>query len=664
LDEAIKAMQAFFRCVLLIFGVVGLLGLPGFSSPAFSAGERILNFHSHIVVHPDATMTVTETITVHCLGQEIRRGIIREFPTTYRDRYGNTVTVGFEVREVLKDGRTESYRLEAAANGQKIYIGQKGVFLKAGVYTYTIRYDTDRQLGYFQDFDELYWNVTGTGWTFPIDQAEAVVVLPQGAKILQYAAYTGPFGAKGQDYRASYDRAGNIVFTATRGLASREGLTIAVAWPKGIVREPSGSEKTAHFLKDNLNLFIGLIWLAIILGYYLVVWNRVGRDPEKGPVIPLFEPPKGFSPAATRFLMRMGFDNKAFAAAVVDMAVKGFLTIEENDGDYTLRKKKSDTAELFSGERQIAGTLFATVREAVDMKNENHSIISSARDALKDTLNRELTKIYFFTNSNYLITGVVLTVLALGSIILAAPFKAESAFSSLWLSIWSVGCYALGVQVYRGWQGAGGGLGNTLGALGITLFSLPFFGGLVVGTFFFAHSVSFSAAFIFISIGLANAVFFHLLKAPTLKGRQVMDQIEGFTMYLSVAEKERLEILHPPEKTPKLFEKYLPYALALDVENEWSEQFADILAQAQADGQTYHPTWYRGSSWDGFQASRFADNLGGAFAGAIASASSPPGSSSGSGGGGSSGGGGGGGGGAAGKSSETNLAVGARRVVP
>jgi uncharacterized membrane protein YgcG len=281
----------------------------------------------------------------------------------------------------------------------------------------------------------------------------------------------------------------------------------------------------------------------------------------------------------------------------------------------------------------------------VEMQNKNHTTIRAARDALKDRLNRELTKIYFFTNSSYLVPGLLLTVLALGSIILLAPFKAESGFMSLWLSIWSVACYALGMQVYRGWQGVGGGLGKTLGALGITLFSLPFFGGLVFGTFLFARSVSFGAAFVFIAIGLTNAVFFHLLKAPTLKGRQVMDQIEGFKMYLSVAEKERLEILHPPEKTPELFEKYLPYALALDVENEWSEQFAEVLAQTQVDGQAYHPAWYRGSSWDGFRASSFADNLGGAFAGAIASASSPPGSSSGSGGGGSSGGGGGGGGG-------------------
>ncbi len=639
-------MRTWVRSRVVIPALTGLLAIQGLWAPAFGASERILRFHSRIVVHPDATMTVTETITVNCARQEIKRGIVREFPTHYRDRFGNTIQVGFDIKEVRRDGQKEPYQVQAAANGKKIYIGRKDVYLQPGVYTYTITYYTDRQLGYFRDFDELYWNVTGNGWTFPIDQAEAVVVLPEGADILQYAAYTGPLGAKGQDYRVSYDQSGNIAFATTRGLAPREGLTIAVAWPKGLVREPSAAQKGIYHLRDNLSLLVGLIWLALILGYYLVVWSRVGRDPEAGVIIPLFEPPKGFSPAATRFLMRMGFDDKAFAAAVVNMAVNGALTIEENDGDFILRKGNSNIATLSAGERRAVQTLFSRT-DAVEMKNTNHSIIKSARDALKDTLNRELAKIYFFTNSGYLVPGVVLTALALASVILATPFKAESAFASLWLSIWSVGCYFLALQVYRRWQAVGAGfrLGRSLGALGISLFSLPFFLGLIAGTYLFAQAVSFGAAFVLIGIGLSNAAFFHLLKAPTLKGRRVMDQIEGFKLYLSVAEQDRLEILHPPEKTPQLFEKYLPYALALDVENEWSEQFAEVLAQAQVDGRPYSPAWYRGTSWDGFRASGFANSLGSSFAGAIASASTPPGSASGSGGGGSSGGGGGGGGG-------------------
>jgi uncharacterized membrane protein len=140
-------------------------------------------------------------------------------------------------------------------------------------------------------------------------------------------------------------------------------------------------------------------------------------------------------------------------------------------------------------------------------------------------------------------------------------------------------------------------------------------------------------------------LFYHLLKAPTLRGRKVMDQIEGFKMYLSVAEKDRLNLLNPPEKTPELYERYLPYALALDVENEWGEQFAEVLARAQVDGQPYSPSWYSGRSWDVSRTSGFSDSLGSDFAGAISSSSTAPGSSSGSGGGGSSGGGGGGGGG-------------------
>ena len=124
-----------------------------------------------------------------------------------------------------------------------------------------------------------------------------------------------------------------------------------------------------------------------------------------------------------------------------------------------------------------------------------------------------------------------------------------------------------------------------------------------------------------------------------------MDQVEGFKMYLSVAEKDRLELLHPPEKTPELFEKYLPYAFALDVENEWSEQFAEVLAQAATTGQSYAPTWYEGSSWNARNFSGFAAGLGSSLSSSIAAAATPPSSSSGSGGGGSSGGGGGGGGG-------------------
>ena len=182
-----------------------------------------------------------------------------------------------------------------------------------------------------------------------------------------------------------------------------------------------------------------------------------------------------------------------------------------------------------------------------------------------------------------------------------------------------------------------------VGAVFACLFAVPFLVGELVGTAFLSAALSLPTTACLVGIAILNAIFWHLLKAPTPQGRRVMDALEGFRLYLSVAERDRLNILNPPQRTPELFERYLPYALALDVENAWAAQFADVLAQASAQG--YTPVWYVGHGFASGDYSGFADNLGNGFSSAISSSATAPGSTSGSGGGGSSGGGGGGGGG-------------------
>lgn len=636
------------RTFIFFVSLVCLLALC-FAGQSYSAqSERILDFKSMIRVHRDGSMTVTETITVVCAQRQIKRGIIREFPTKYKDRYGNTIKVGFHVTKILRDGHHESYHIKDASNGKKVFIGKKNFFLKPGTYTYTITYKTDRQLGFFKDFDELYWNVTGNGWTFAIDKVEAVVELPSGAEILKKTAYTGYSGAKGRDFTTGFDKSGNIAFTTTRSFRPKEGLTIAVAWPKGIVVEPTVQDRVGYILRDNFSVCAAMIGLLVLLAYYLVVWLKVGKDPAKGTIFPLFFPPKGFSPAAVRFVMRMGFDNKSFAAAVVNMAVKGALKISENDDKvYTLKKTGGGNPNLSRGEQRIINKLFGS-RSEVELKNKNHQKIKGAISAFQKSLKADFEKTYFFRNSRYFVPGLVITILTLAAIILAAKELAGAAFMAFWLSIWTVGCFFLVVRAIKAWK-AGLGQGGfsalrSAGALGTSLFALPFLGGEVFGLWAFSSFVSPLAAVFLIVIILVNTMFYHLLKAPTLSGRKVMDEIEGFKRYLSTAEKERLEILNPPERTPELFEKYLPYALALDVENQWSERFADVLASATSDGE-YRPAWYSGRHFGATGMTGLASSLGSSFTGAISSSSSAPGSSSGSGGGGSSGGGGGGGGG-------------------
>jgi len=137
---------------------------------------------------------------------------------------------------------------------------------------------------------------------------------------------------------------------------------------------------------------------------------------------------------------------------------------------------------------------------------------------------------------------------------------------------------------------------------------------------------------------------FMWIDAPTNEGRAVLDRIAGFKQYLSITERERLDRMNPPEDTPELFERYLPYAIALGVENRWADRFAGVLAAAAVEGHQGFG-WYSGSSDPWNNPGRFADSVGASLASTISSASTAPGSSSGSGGGGSSGGGGGGGGG-------------------
>jgi uncharacterized membrane protein YgcG len=289
---------------------------------------------------------------------------------------------------------------------------------------------------------------------------------------------------------------------------------------------------------------------------------------------------------------------------------------------------------LSRGEKAAAAELFRS-RSRVTLKNKNHKIIGAANKALRQRLRAEYETIYFHTNKAYFITGAALSLIVVGLQVLFGKEISGGLFMMVWLAGWSLGCSVLAFMVYHAWRS-----GPTGSALFLTLFALPFFGGEIFGLVAFGGMVSPMAAVTLVSLVILNIVFYQLLKAPTLAGRRVIDALEGFQLYLSVAEQERLNMLNPPQKTPQLFESFLPYALALGVEQAWSEKFAEELNQARLDN-AYQPSWYSGST----PLNQLGSSIGGAFTSAVSSSTSAPGSSSGSGGGGSSGGGGGGGGG-------------------
>ena len=544
------------------------------------ADERILDFHSDIRVFPDGMIEVTETIKVRAEGDRIRRGIYRDFPVEYRDRFGNRYEIALEPLAVMRNDRPEAFHTQRMQRDIRTYFGQSDRYIEPGIHTYRFRYRANRMLGFFEEHDELYWNVTGFDWAFPIDAASATVRLefdaPRDALIVE--AYTGPMGARAQDYSRYLDAEGDVHFSANGPLSALNGLTIVVGWPKGYVEAPSWLQRAAWLLADNANLLVALAGLGLMLAYYVPVWRKHGKDPVPGVIVTRYEPPAGFSPASLRYIRQMYYDDKVMTAAVVNLAVKGYLHIEESGGSHWLRKVDATWLRpaLAAGERELYEGLFAD-GDVIELDDKNHEVLGAARKAHLASLEADYKPHYFRTN---LILNLPAILIAIGATVTA----------------------------------------------------------IVIGRGPTAYVIA-AIALMFVVL----LVFAILMRRPTMRGRKLLDELLGFKDYLEIAEKDEMNLRNPPEKTPDLFEAYLPFALALGVEQQWSERFAAVLAAIREPGG-YSPSWYSGH-WNSSRLASTTRSLSSGLNAAIRSSVSPPGSSSGGGGGGFSGGGGGGGGG-------------------
>ncbi len=546
------------------------------------ADERILSFHSDIRVMSDGMIEVTETIRVRAEGKRIRRGIYRDFPTEYEDKLGNEYKIAFEPLAVMRNDRLEAFHTQEVRRGLRTYFGRADKFIETGEHTYQFRYRASRMLGFFDEHDELYWNVTGFDWAFPIDKASATVTLEFDAPLsgITAEAYTGPLGATGRDYRSRIDSARKVYFEATGPLSAVNGLTIVVGWPKGFVSEPTKVERVGWLLQDNRNLLIAVFGYVLLLAYYMPVWRKYGKDPEEGVIVTRYEPPEGFSPASLRYIRQMYYDDKVMTAAVVNLAVKGYLNIRKSGGSHWLVMQTPDEPkpDLAPGENALYVGLFKTQSE-IELDDKNHAVLGKARKAHRKSLLEDYKQHYFKTNFSLNVPAIII---AMATLLIAVNI----------------------------------GRGPTLPVI-----------ATVVLTF------------------VTMAFFAIIMKRPTIRGRKLLDEMLGFKEFLEIAEKDELNLRNPPEKTPQLFETLLPFALALGVDQQWSERFASVLSAIRdRDGGAYHPSWYEGS-WNNASLRKTTSKLSSGLNSAISSSVSPPGSSSGGGGGGSSGGGGGGGGG-------------------
>ncbi|SEG31968.1 Predicted membrane protein [Halpernia humi] len=603
--------------------------------------ERIISFHSDIVVNAKGGIQVSEHIKVYATGNTIRRGIFRTLPET-RNLNNKTQKVRYTDISVTKNGEPEDYHTETSNGNLVIYVGKKDVFLTPDVYDYVINYSTKNQIGFFPKYDEFYWNVNGLNWDFTTENISADIKLPQGAKILQNSCYTGKYGEKGDDCTFQKISDNEISFSA-KNFTYNEGLTVAVGFQKGIILPPP----PPTFLEKYGILITATLFLIGLFLYFFRSWDKYGRDPETPTVYPQFSPPNDLSPASFGYLKKERFDNSFVTAGVVNLAIKGFLKITENeDGGvfglfkqkkYTLTKIKESEESLPAEEQQILEKLFRE-SDVVTLDNTYDSNIEKMVKSVSASLS--------FAHDAFINKGNNQNKLIL-------PALAVLAFYGLGLMV----SYFLDPDSGKVVLG-----GVIFVVLMVVFFIVQFFGKFkfsfklfwfVPFAFFFLSGLglkvgltslddqNFNYCYIFLMVAFSGLIIYsYLIRQPTVEKLTQKSLIDGFEMYLSAAENEVMKFHNPPQMTPEIFEKYLPFAMVLGVDDIWGKKFESML---QSMNTPYQNNWYIGGS---FQNMAFANSFSSSMTNSLSSAATPPSSSgSGSGGGGFSGGGGGGGGG-------------------
>lgn len=664
----------------IILAAVTVLSL--FAAPS-QAREVIKNYDVSIEIKEDRSMIVTERITASVEHVDINKGIIRSFPVVYRDSKGRKVTAGFKVLGAEIDGEPTDVSVSSRGSYYKdARIGDQDKILSRGDHTFTITYKTTRQLGSFEDYDELYWNVTGNDWIFPILSVSCSVKLPgrnpgEGFDTIEW--YSGKYGQKGKTSDAMALPDGTV--KTTRPLTLGEGFTVVYTWPKGIIAAPP----TDNFAGQ---ISAGITTLALILAWFTYARRKYSGADDKA-VIPLFNPPNGASPAFTRYIYTQSTDNTSFTAAIIGLAVKGALKIKESKGKgfpgksnaITLIKESETPRDLEAEEQSLMNDLFKSGRDSLELKQSNAAHLLGAQANLRRNLKTFTPKLIdrntsamlpamaiyalgaaaFYLFSPVSRTPAIVASLVGGVIILIGMLRKKTLkstiektlpgslikriLSALLGAALAIGLFVAPVNIYF-WP-------VVLLFAGISLLTKNYdalwsMSTVAVATAIAAPIISGTLPhFILLPIAAAVIAFMRpSVMAYTEQGAELTRGVEGLLLYMDVAEKDRLQMLNPPEETPRLFERLLPYALALGIEKTWGNRFEKVLQNAQ-----YVPTWYTGPSAHIFMNSgglnSFSNNLSRQVSNSmhVPSSSGSSGSSRSGGGGGFSGGGRGGGGG-------------------
>lgn len=571
-----------------IVSTIFAIGIFALCAAPASAAEKIEAFSSDIQVGADASLRITERILYDFGDSEEHHGIYRSIPVRYDARGGNFVLRLGDIAVTDESGQPYEFSVSDQGKDRVIKIGSAAKKIK-GKKIYLVSYRVGRAINYFDDHDELYWNVTGNGWEVPIDEVTATVTLPGNLNktAVKLECFSGKEGSRDSCNTADYTISQSEEFVngaefTRHYLSPGEGMTFVLGIPKSVVHQPNIVEYWMEDIKDNLIIFLPFV--VFIVMYYL--WWTRGRDPKgRGTVIMEFDVPDHLTPAETGTIIDERCGQKEITAEIISLAVRGYLKIRRTEEREILAKKTEYT--------------FEKLKEPTD---------------LDDDFDRELMYGIFGGETSMKLSK------------LKGDFYGDYAkvTERIFASVARKGYFADDPRkVTLRYM-------SPIALMLVLLFILSVSGHFVFGAY---------GVFAVILSIVIIVTFAIIMPRKTERGALAKEHILGLKEYLTVAEEDRLNFFNAPEKNPEVFEKFLPYAIALGVEKEWAKQFEGL-----ADMK---PSWYEGPDIAGsFGAIALTDALtdfqGSFAAGTMNTAAS---GGSGLGGGGFSGGGFGGGGG-------------------
>lgn len=562
--------------------------------------RHIPYFFSRIEILGNGSISVTETIQrVVEPGETAFYGIDRYFGKYHADRTGEKYRTSLTVLEASVDNRPVDARLMPSLLGIRVSV-HDGQPLSPGTHQFKITYLFSNKIAEFKnsesdetapDFKELIWSVTGLHWDIPITRAGAVLIFPQGSQLYSQSAITGQPGRYGQNFNIRKDAENNLSFTLSYPLAAHEGMTVLANWSETDVAPVFQNGRLDRFMLEHGTMAVSLIAFLFVLSYYLATWSSLKKNQSAKTVKAAPLQKRDLSPAVLHYALHNRISSKDLFILLLNMAAKGFLSFgEEADGTLILIKETDKEAGLTPLEKRIGRRLFIKDSTSFALTPANALRLTRIMEETEKSLKKEHRQQFTTFHQTPFLFGILMAVISVIAVSSLSLFPVVTGLTALGCVLLIIPVSIIGNKLYLTLKNQSF-KENMLPVILLSLIVAPFIGGLLMLFCFYGlQTTLMTAVFFFITL-VCIGVFYTLLRSPSMLGKSILENMEGYKLYLSSQDDTLLSTMrNAGQKIKSLYGKHLPFAVAMDMDKLWTKRFA---AFAEEENQL-KPDWYKG----------------------------------------------------------------------